>query len=62
MGIRLNRLVEAVLKGTTIHVLSRNMKNIGFFLSENFHCLVVKFSVYLNKHVFVMLSVSSQGS
>ena len=24
------------------------------FLSENFHFLVVKFSVYLNKHVFVM--------
>ena len=25
------------------------------FLSENFHFLVVKFSVYLNKHVFVMV-------
>ena len=25
-----------------------------FFLSENFHFLVVKFSVYLNRHVFVM--------
>ena len=24
------------------------------FLSENFHCLVVKFSVHLNRHVFVM--------
>ena len=24
------------------------------FLSENFHVLVVKFSVYLNRHVFVM--------
>ena len=24
------------------------------FLSENFHVLVVKFSVYLNMHVFVM--------
>ena len=30
------------------------MKNIRFFLSENFHFLVVKFSVYLNRHVFVM--------
>ena len=28
-----------------------------FFLSENFHFLVVKFSVYLNRHVFVMLSL-----
>ena len=24
------------------------------FLSENFHFLVVKFSVYLKRHVFVM--------
>ena len=24
------------------------------FLSENFHFLMVKFSVYLNRHVFVM--------
>ena len=27
------------------------------FLSENFHFLVVKFSVYLNRHVFVMGSI-----
>ena len=31
------------------------MKNIGVFLSENFHFLEVKFSVYLNRHVFVMI-------
>ena len=30
------------------------MKNIRFFLSENYHILVVKFSVYLNMHIFVM--------
>ena len=30
------------------------MKNFRIFLSENFHFLVVKFSVYLNRHVFVM--------
>ena len=24
------------------------------FLSENFHFLVIKFSVYLNRHVFLM--------
>ena len=34
------------------------MKNIRIFLSENFHFLVVKFSVYLNRSVFVMLSVA----
>ena len=33
------------------------MKNIRFFLSENFPFLVVKFSVYLNRRVFVMENV-----
>ena len=31
------------------------MKNIRIFLSENFHFLVEKFSVYLNRLVFVMV-------
>ena len=35
------------------------MKNIRIFLSENFYFLVVKFSVYLNRHVFVMRSTAS---
>ena len=30
------------------------MKNIRVFLSENFPSLVVKFSIYLNRRVFVM--------
>ena len=30
------------------------MKTIRFFLSENFHFFVVKFSVYLNRLVFVV--------
>ena len=33
--------------------LNRNMKNIRIFI-ENFHFLVVEFSVYLNRLVFVM--------
>ena len=32
------------------------MKNIRIFLSENFHFLVVKFSVYLNRRVFLMVT------
>ena len=40
----------------TIYVLTRNMKY-PIFLSENFHFLVVNFSVYLNWHVFVMVLV-----
>ena len=39
---------------TTIYVLSRNVKKYQSFLSEKFHFLVVKFSIYLNRHVFVM--------
>ena len=31
------------------------MKNTEFFLSDFFHFLVVKFSLYLNRHVFVMI-------
>ena len=38
----------------TIYVLSRNMK-ISEFLSKNFQFLVLKFSIYLNRHVFIML-------
>ena len=36
------------------------MRNIRFFLSENFQFLVVQFSVYLNRHVFVM-DISRNG-
>ena len=35
-------------------VLSRNVKKISDFLSENFQFLVVKVSIYLNRRVFVM--------
>ena len=34
------------------------MKNIKNFLSESFHFLGIKFSVYLNRHVFVMILLS----
>ena len=37
----------------TIYVFEQKMK-ISEFLSENFQCLVVKFSMYLNKRVFVL--------
>ena len=35
-------------------VLSRNVKNIVFFLSENVQFLEVKFPIYLNRRDFVM--------
>ena len=37
------------------------MKKIRIFLSENFHFLVVKFSVNLNRHVFVMCNCIKQN-
>ena len=30
------------------------------FLSENFHFLVVKFSIYLNRHIFIMYNKCTQ--
>ena len=33
------------------------MKNIRLFLSENFQFLEVKFSIYLNRRVFVMQKI-----
>ena len=38
----------------TIYVLSRNMKNIRIYFLKICHFLVVEFSVYLNRRVFVM--------
>ena len=38
----------------TLYVLPAEIRKISEFLSENFHFLVVKFSAYLNMHVFVM--------
>ena len=35
------------------------MKKISEFLSENFQVLVVKFSIYLNRRVFVMNGIVS---
>ena len=51
----LEPLIEAVL--TSVHGLCFEQKCEKYqnFLSENFHFLVVKFSVYLNRRVFVMI-------
>ena len=38
------------------------MKNITIFFSENFYFFVVKSSVYLNRHVFVMIGEKANGS
>ena len=57
MGTRKNRLIEAVLTSTHNLCFAQKYEKYQTFLSENVHFLVVKFSVYLNRHVFVMLQI-----
>ena len=45
---------EAVLTSTLKLCFEQKHEKYQNFLSENFHFLVVKFSVYLNRRVFVM--------
>ena len=51
-------LLKTYIVGTslepTIYALRRNMKKYQIFLSENFPFWVVKFSIYLNRRVFIM--------
>ena len=56
MGTRKNRLVEAVLTSTHNLCCEQEFEKYQNFLFENFHFLVVKFSVYLNRRVFVIMS------
>ena len=55
MCTRLNRLGEAVLTNTHNLFFEQKYENYQDFSSENFQFLVVKISVYLNRHVFVMI-------
>ena len=43
-----------LVRVSTIYVLSRNIKKYQSFSSENFQFLEMKFSIYLNRRVFVM--------
>ena len=47
---------EALLTSTHNLCFEHKYEKYQNFLSENFHFLVIKFSVYLNRHVFVMQS------
>ena len=57
MGTRKNRLAEAVLTGTHSLCFEQKYEKYQNFLSEKFHFSVVKFSVYLNRRIFVMVCV-----
>ena len=52
---RLWVLGEAVLTSTHNVSFEQKYEKWQIFSSDNLHCLVVKFSIYLNRHVFVMV-------
>ena len=54
MGTRLNRLGEVALTSTHNLYFEQKYEKYQNFLSENFLFLVVKFSIYLIRRVFVM--------
>ena len=57
MGTRENCLGEAVLTSTHNLCFEQIYEKYQSFLPENFQFLEVKFSVYLNRRVFVMVIV-----
>ena len=61
MGTRQNRLGEADLTSTHNLCFEQKCEKYQYFSSDNFHFLVVRFSVYLNRHVFVMFCEHSDG-
>ena len=56
MANRQNRLGEAVLTSTHNLCFEQKYEKYLSFLAENFQFLVVKFSIHLNRRVFVMIS------
>ena len=54
MGTRKNRLGKAVLTSTHNLCFEQKYEKYRSFLPENFRFLEVKFSIYLNRRVFVM--------
>ena len=54
---RLWVLGEAILTSTHNLCFEQKCEKNQNFLSENFHFLVIKFSVYLNRHVLVMVHI-----
>ena len=61
MGTRWNRLDEAVLTSTHNLCFEQKYEKYQYFSTENFHFLVVRFSVYLNRNVFVMVHFLTLG-
>ena len=54
MGAHQNHLAEVVLKGIHNLCFEQKFEKYQSFLSENFQFLEVKFSIYLNRRIFIM--------
>ena len=54
MGTCYNRLAEAVLTSTHSLCFEQKYEKYQNYLSENFPFLAVKFSIYLNRRVFIV--------
>ena len=54
MGTHWNCLTEAVLTSTHNLCFEQKYENYQNFSSESFHIWLVKFSMYVNRHVFIM--------
>ena len=61
MGTRENRHAEAVLTSAHNPCFEQKYEIYQSFLSENFQFLKVKFSIYLNRRVFVMERSDQDG-
>ena len=59
MGTRLNRLNEAVQTSTQNLCFEQKYEKYQNFYLKNFHFLDVKFSIYLNRRVFIMISFAT---
>ena len=57
MGTRKNCLIEVVLTSTHNLCFEQKYGKYQIFSSENIHFLLVKFSVYLNRYVFIMICI-----
>ena len=60
MGTRYKCFGEAILTSTHKLFFEQKYEKYQKFLSENFNFLVAKFSVYLNRHIFVIFSQTKE--
>ena len=61
MGTHQNHLTKVILMSSHNLCFEQKYEKIQSFLTENFQFMEVKFSIYLNRHVFIMFSNFSRN-